>query len=124
MLSGSDYSPATPLATPLVGTVVVCTERTSKEPHKQVSVGMVMKSESLCGVMVCTLARNVRNVDSVPALGAIFPIFITPMTQDSCDQAPACKAMLCIVVEPTLCMYGKATACMFVNIHRLTIPRG
>ena len=35
---------------------------------------------SLDGLMVSTLARNARDVGSIPALGTIFPIFITPMT--------------------------------------------
>ena len=36
--------------------------------------------ESLCGVMVNTLAPNARNVGSIPALSAIFLIVITLMT--------------------------------------------
>ena len=34
----------------------------------------------LGGVMVSTLALNARDVHLIPTLGAIFPIFITPMT--------------------------------------------
>ena len=45
-----------------------------KEPLKQVGVGIVAISGSL---VVTTLARNTSYVSSIPALGAIFPIFIT-----------------------------------------------
>ena len=37
-------------------------------------------SGSLVGVMVSTLAQHARDDWSIHALGAIFPIFITPMT--------------------------------------------
>ena len=40
----------------------------------------VMTSESVGGVMVSTLAQNERDVSLITALGAIFPIFITPTT--------------------------------------------
>ena len=50
------------------------------EPHWQVGMGSMMISGNLGGVMVSTLARNARHVDSIPALGTIFPIFITPTT--------------------------------------------
>ena len=64
----------------LIITVVVCTDFSGKEPHGQAGVGMVLTSGSLGGVIVSTLARNARDVGSIPALGTIFPIFITPMT--------------------------------------------
>ena len=48
--------------------------------HKQVGMGIVVKSGSLCGVMVSTLARNASDVGSIPALSTIFPIFITTTT--------------------------------------------
>ena len=56
--------------------VAVCT----KEPHTQVNVGIVMTSGSLYGEMVVHQPPNARDVGSSPALGTIFPIFITPMT--------------------------------------------
>ena len=60
--------------------VVVCTDLSDKEPcvHRQVGVDKVVISVSLGGERVSTMARNTRDVDSIPALGAIFHIFITP----------------------------------------------
>ena len=40
----------------------------------------MVTSGSLYGVMVSTLAQNARDVDLIPTLGAIFPIFITSTT--------------------------------------------
>ena len=57
--------------------VVVCTDLSGKDPHRQVAMDRVVKSGSLHGVMVNTLAWNVIDVGSIPILGAIFPIFIT-----------------------------------------------
>ena len=37
----------------------------------------VLTAGNLGGVMVSTLAQNARDVGSIPALGAIFPSFIT-----------------------------------------------
>ena len=49
--------------------------------HIQVAVSRVMQPDCLGGVMVSTLAQNARDVDSIPALSAIFLIFITlPIT--------------------------------------------
>ena len=49
-------------------------------------------SESLGGVTVSTLALNARDVDLIPGLGAIFPIFIIPvggsMTRIQCKLCP------------------------------------
>ena len=70
----------------------------SEEPHRQVDFDRVMTSGSLCGVVVGTLARNVRDMDLIPALGEIFPISITSMTLD-----PK-QATCCMVVEPTPCL--------------------
>ena len=42
----------------------------------------MVTSESLGGVRFRTLAWNARDVGSIPALGAIFPIFMTPTTVD------------------------------------------
>ena len=55
-----------------------CTNIPGKEPHIQVDVSSVVTPGSIGGVMVSTLARNVRDVGLIPALGAIFHIFITP----------------------------------------------
>ena len=59
---------------------MVSTDFLGKEPHRQVDVDSVVTSGSLGGVMVSTLAWNASDVDPIPALGAIFPIFITPVT--------------------------------------------
>ena len=60
--------------------VVVCDYLSGKGPRKQGGVGRVVTSESMCGVIVSTRARNARDVGSIPALGAIFSIFITLRT--------------------------------------------
>ena len=61
------------------GIVVVCTDPSGKEPHREVGVGRMVTSGSLCGVMVSTLARNARDVDLISALGTIFTLLITPL---------------------------------------------
>ena len=48
--------------------------------HREVGVGIVVTSGSLCDLMVSTLAGNVIDVGSIPALGTIFLIFITHNT--------------------------------------------
>ena len=60
--------------------VVICTDLSGKELHRQLGVGIVVTSESICGVVISTLAWNVRDVGSIPTLSMIFPIFITPTT--------------------------------------------
>ena len=42
-------------------------------------MGLVLTSGSLRGVMVRTMGWGTRDVGSIPALGTIFPIFITGM---------------------------------------------
>ena len=59
---------------------VVCTDLTDKEPHIRVDVGKVVTSGSLGESSVSTLAWNASNVGSIPALGAIFPLFITSIS--------------------------------------------
>ena len=59
---------------------VVCTVFSGKELHRQVGVGTLGTLGSLGGVMVSTLTRNVRDVVSIPTLGAISPNFISPTT--------------------------------------------
>ena len=53
--------------------IVVCTDLQGKESHRQVGVGIVVTSS----VMVSPLSQNARDLGSIPALGAIFPIFLT-----------------------------------------------
>ena len=57
--------------------VVVCTDISGMETHRQVGVGKMVMLGSLCGVMVCTLARNARDTNLIPALGTVFYIFTT-----------------------------------------------
>ena len=63
--------------TPTDTSLVVCTDLSGKKLHRQVGVDTV---GSLAGVIVITLARDVRDMGSTPTLGEIFPIFITPTT--------------------------------------------
>ena len=61
--------------------VVVYTDLSGKELHGQVRCGYSgVTSWSLGGVRVCTLTQNARDLALIPALGTLFPIFITPMT--------------------------------------------
>ena len=60
--------------------VALCTDLSGKEPHRQMDVGIVVTSGSLGHVMVSTLARNDRGMGLSPALGTLFPIFITLTT--------------------------------------------
>ena len=52
----------------------------ANEPHRQIGVDRVVTLGSLGGVTVSTLAQNARDVSSIPAVGAIFPIAMTPIT--------------------------------------------
>ena len=60
--------------------IVVCTDLWGKELHRQVGVGIVVTSGKPMWCNGSTLAWNAKDVGSCPALGRIFPIFITPMT--------------------------------------------
>ena len=60
---------------------------------------MVVISGSLGDVMVW----NARDVSSNPALGAIFPICVTPYDTDCLDH-DSLQATWSMVVEPTLCI--------------------
>ena len=50
--------------------VEVCTDLSGKEPHRPIGVG-------ISGEMVTTLAQSARDVDLIPTLGTLFPIFVT-----------------------------------------------
>ena len=58
--------------------VVDRTDLLGKEPHGQVGMGSMVRSGSLGGVNVATLAQNARDVGSIPALGTIFPFSSHP----------------------------------------------
>ena len=63
-----------------LNSIVVYRDLLDKEPHKQVGVDKVMASGSRGSVMVNTLpTRLTRGGGSIPTLGAIVPIFITPL---------------------------------------------
>ena len=64
----------------IINTIIVCTDLSGKELHRQVGVGIVMTSGSLCGVMVEQWLWNARDVGLSPALGTVFSIVITPTT--------------------------------------------
>ena len=83
--------------------VAVCTDLSGKEPHRQVGVGRVVTPGSLGSIIVCTLAKDAGNVGLIPALGAIFPIFITPTTLLTFDHDPV-QPIHCTVVESTRCI--------------------
>ena len=76
--------------------VVVCTDLSGNEQHKQVSMGSMVTSRSVGGVMVSTWGRDARDAGLIPALGTIFHIFMTPTTLvpwlDSCTSytLPGC----------------------------------
>ena len=57
--------------------IVVCTDVSGKEPHRQVGIATMVISGSLGGGMVSGLAWNSRDVGSITDLRAIFPIFVT-----------------------------------------------
>ena len=48
-----------------------------QEPHRQVCEDRLVTSGSLAGVMVITLAQTARDMGSIPAIGAIFALFIS-----------------------------------------------
>ena len=57
--------------------ILVCTDLSGKELHRQVGVDRMMTLWIQGGVMVSTLAINARGVGSNTAPGTIFPSFIT-----------------------------------------------
>ena len=59
--------------------VVVCNHLWGKELHRQVGVVIVMTSGKPTWCNGSTLSWNARDVGSSPAVGTVFPIFITPM---------------------------------------------
>ena len=87
--------------------VVVCTDRSGKDPHRQAGVDRVVISGSLGVVMVSALTWNARNMGSSPPLGTIFPIF--HHTHDTgCHDPDPVQATHCMVVKPTLCMFVRS----------------
>ena len=60
--------------------VVICIDLSGKELHTQVGTGRMVTSGTLGGVLVSTMTQNARDVGSIPALGTMLPIFITPTT--------------------------------------------
>ena len=64
--------------------VIVCSELSGKELHRQVGVDKGDATGSLGGVMASTLTLKARDVGSIQTLSSIFPIVITPMTLSIC----------------------------------------
>ena len=65
---------------------VFCTDLSGEVSHREVGMGSVLTSGSLCGVVVNTLAQNASDVGLNPALGAIFP-------RDACEPLNIKKAL-------------------------------
>ena len=59
--------------------VPICTDLSSKEPHRKTCVGRVETSESLDGVMVIILARNAGDAGLIFTL-RYFPFSSPPIT--------------------------------------------
>ena len=73
--------------------------------HRQVGVGIGGDLREHMWCNGSTLVQNTRDVSSIPILGTIFPIFITPRPDTDCHDLDPVQAMCCMVVEPTLCMF-------------------
>ena len=65
--------------------------------------------------MVNTLDRHARDVTSIPALGAIFPIFIIRHDTGSHDEDSV--KLSTVFVEPALCMYVYIYICMVTDCY-------
>ena len=63
-------------ATVTINSTVGYTDLSGNDLDIWVGVSIVVKSWSLYGVMISTLAQNARDVHLIPALGQIFPIFL------------------------------------------------
>ena len=65
---------------PTLNSVVVCTDLSGNNRHKQVGMSRVVTSGCLDGVIVSTLCWNASDDGLIPTLGAIFLNFLTPVT--------------------------------------------
>ena len=75
--------------------------------------------------MVSTLVQNAIYAGSIPAIGTIFPIFISFMILVSMTRIPYELCAVWLLNLP--CVYVcEVTACMYVivSVKRLTIPEG
>ena len=68
----------------------------------------VVTSGRLGGDMVSTLDQKARYAGSIPTLGAIFPIFITPHDTD-CHYLNPVQPTCLIVVEAEILLHEKTT---------------
>ena len=91
--------------------------------HRQVGVGIVVTSGSLCGVMVAHWPGMPEMWIQFPLYAPYFPF--SSQARHWCDDEDPVQATHCMVVEATLTIC-QAIACMcaIVSIKRLTIPRG
>ena len=94
-----------------MGNVVVCTHLPDRELHRQVGRSRVVKSGSLDGVMVNTLAQNVRDVGSIPTLGTIFPFVNTSTRLVSITTIMYNLSDVWLLNIPRVCLC-KGTTCM------------
>ena len=104
--------------------VVVCTDLSGKEPHRQVGMDSMVTWEGLGGEIISTLAQNARDVGSIPTLGIIFPIFITPMTLVAVTMILYKVSVVWLLNLP--CVSKCKAHCLYVSvsIKSLTISRG
>ena len=61
--------------------LVICTELSGKEQHRQAAAGRMVTSGTLGRVMVITLAQNAKDVGLIVVLGAIFPFSLLPQNR-------------------------------------------
>ena len=74
--------------------------------------------------MVSALTQNARDVSSIPALGTMFPIFITPTTLVAMTTIVYMLCMVWLLNLPCVCIYVIACFYVLVSIQIFTIPRG
>ena len=65
--------------------VVVSTDLSGKEPHRQAHMDRMVTVRSLHDVMVSTLAQKAKDVGSIPDQGTLFLTFITPHDNIKCS---------------------------------------
>ena len=81
---------------------------------------------SLGGVMISTLGQNVRDVGLIPALGTIFPIFITAMPLGAVTMILCAVWLLNLPCVCYIYIYIRSlpVGILIASIKRLTIPGG
>ena len=77
----------------------------------------MVTSRKLSGVKVSKLAQNARDVDLIPTLHTIFPIFITPMTLVSIYLHLLCNLSLCIMCKGNSWIMHQRETLAFLNLN-------